>query len=121
MYKWFVPLQNCQTFVAANNMRPTILGWPNGALEQYESRLPYNPSQRMHLRVFQTHCECEVEPAPETDPGHHLKDDVVPAAMSGIVGAGVGAMVDERQPSRGAAVGGLLGLGSYLLLRWISK
>lgn len=121
MSQWFMPLPQCQNFITANNMQPTIVGWPNGALQQYESRVPYNPSQRIHLRVYETHCACETEPAPEADPAYHWKDDVVPAALTTLAGAGVGALVDVRQRHRGAAVGGLLGLGSYVFLRWISR
>jgi hypothetical protein len=121
MSQWIMPLPQCQTFIAANNMQPTIVGWPNGALEQYESRLPYNPAERIHVRRFDTHCVCEVEPAPEADPGYHWKDDVVPAVLSGLVGAGVGALVDERKPTRGAIAGGLLGVTSYVAFRWIAQ
>lgn len=115
-----MPLPQCSTFVAANNMQPTIMGWPNGALQQFESRVPYNPTQRMHLRAYPNRCECEIEPAPEADPAYHWKEDIVPAALTTLAGAGVGAWVDETKRTRGATVGGLLGLGSYVFLRWIS-
>jgi hypothetical protein len=120
MNQWIVPLPQCQGLIAANNMQPTVMGWPNGALEQYESRIPYSPGQRMHLRRYSNVCVCEIEPAPETDPAYHLKDDIAPAALSGLVGAGLGALVDQRRASRGAIAGGLLGVVSYAAFRWLS-
>jgi hypothetical protein len=121
MSQWTMPLPQCESFITTYNMQRTIRGWPNGAIDQYEAQLPYSPAERLHVRKYDTHCVCEIEPTPEADPVYHWKDDVVPAMLSGLLGAGAGALADRRRPERGAVIGGLLGLGSYVALRWISR
>ncbi len=115
--QWLADPSSCQQFIWQQRLAPTLRGWPEKAMMQYEGPVENRPDLRYHVRHYGTHCKCEVEPSPESDPAYHIGTDLVVGGGVTAIGALIGASLNENDPAKGAMVGGGLGAAAYVFFK----